>query len=108
MEPSLRDTHALSHRLKVFDHRSPYEMFSKGIRKNQVVRVVPGISGFGAGKALIAPLLLKGFHYNGSWCDRPPLSTFRCTEEVFPICALQLLLHIDDTVFEIHIGPRKS
>ena len=88
MEPSLWNTYSLNHRLKVFNYRSPYKMFSKGIRKNQVIGIVPGISGFGAGKALIAPLLLKRFHYNGGWSNRPPLSTFRRTEEVFPVFAL--------------------
>ena len=108
MEPSTWNTYSLNHSLEVLDHRSPYKMLSKGIRKNQVIWIVPGITGFSTGKVLVAPLLLKCVHYNGCRCDRPAFSAFGAAEEVFTIFALQLLLCIDDSVFEIHIGPWKS
>lgn len=106
VKASLWDTYTLCNRLEVFHNSAPYKMFSKSIGKNKIVWIAPRFTGFGTCKPLIAPLLLKCFHYDGSRCYRSSFAAFRSAKEVFTVLTLKLLLHKDNALFEIHIFPR--
>ena len=105
MKSGIRNSHPLGNCFEVFNHRSSDKILSKGIGEHQIVGIVPSLPCLHAGKSLIAPFLLKRFHDDGRWSNGSSLPTFGGAEEVFPILALKLLLHMDDTVCKIHILP---